>query len=87
MLIWSHVNNLSSVIEPRVHGVTGRTQVRLSKLVFLGPAERCVTQTLLNHCVEPSQQEVEASPLIGSLGTKQVYIDLTEDTWFETDIC
>lgn len=59
--------DLSSVIKPSVNGIAGRTQIRLSELVFLGPSERCVTQTLLNDCVEPGQQEVETSTLIGSL--------------------
>ena len=66
-MISEMISNLSSVVEPGVHSVTGRAEVRLSKLIFLGPAQWCVTQTLLNDCVEPSQQEVETSALVGSL--------------------
>ncbi len=61
------ISNLSSVVQPGVNGVTGRAEVRLSKLIFLGPAQWCITQTLLNDCMEPSQQEVETRTLVGSL--------------------
>lgn len=70
-------SNLSSVIQPGVNSVTGGPEVRLAKLVFLGPAQRCVTQALLNDCVEPGQQEVETRTLVGGLctqgGNKVVY--------------
>jgi len=58
---------LSSVVQPSIHGVAGRAEVRLSKLIFLGPAQWGIAQTLLNDCVEPSEQEVETSTLVGSL--------------------
>lgn len=66
-LISEIISNLSSVIQPGVNGVAGRAEVRLSKLIFLGPAQWCIAQTLLNDCMEPSQQEVETSTLVGSL--------------------
>lgn len=61
------ISHLSSVVQPGVDGVTGRAQVRLSKLVFLGPAQWGVAQTFLDDCMEPSQQEVETSSLVGRL--------------------
>lgn len=60
-------SNLSSVIKPGVNSVTGRAQIRLSKFIFFGPAKWCIAQTLLDNCMEPSQQEVQTSTLIGSL--------------------
>lgn len=60
--------HLSGVVQPGVHGVAGGAQVRLSKLVLLGPAERGVAETLLDDCVEPGQQEVETGTLVWSLG-------------------
>lgn len=61
------ISNLGSVVQPGVHGVTSRTQVGFSKLIFFRPAEWCVAQTLLDDGVEPRQQEVETSTLIRSL--------------------
>ena len=65
--IYEITSNLSSVVQPGVNCVTGRAQIRLSKLVFLGPAQWCIAQTLLNDCMEPGQQEVQTSTLVGSL--------------------
>lgn len=74
--ISARVSNLSSVIQPGVNCVTSWAEVWLSKLIFLGPAQRSIAQTLLDHSMEPSQQEIETSTLIGSLskhsGTKLV---------------
>lgn len=61
------MTDLSGVVQPGVHGVACRAQVRLSELVLLGPAQRGIAQTLLDDGVEPGQQEVEAGTLVGRL--------------------
>lgn len=62
--------NLGGVVQPGVNRVTSRAEVGLSELVFLGPAERRVPQALLDDRMEPGQQEVEASSLVGGLQRK-----------------
>lgn len=59
--------HLSSVVQPGVDGVAGGAQVRLSKLVLLGPAERGIAEAFLDDGVEPGQQEVETGTLVWSL--------------------
>lgn len=63
----SKISDLSSVIQPSVNGVTGRTQVRLSKLVLLGPAKWCIAKTFLDDCMEPGQEKVQPCTFIRSL--------------------
>lgn len=61
------ISNLSSVIQPGINSITSRAEVRLSKLILLGPAQRCIAQSFLDDGMEPSQQEIETGTLIGSL--------------------
>lgn len=63
-------SNLRRIIQPGVHSVTGRAQIRLSELVLLRPAERSVTQALLDDGVEPGQEEVQASSFVWRLREK-----------------
>lgn len=63
--------NLGGVVQPGVDGVTSRAEIRLAKLVLLGPAEWRVAQPLLDDGVEPGQEEVEARALVGSLQRKR----------------
>lgn len=58
---------LCRVVQPRVHRVAGRTQVRLPKFVLLRPPQGCITQAFLDDRMEPGQQEVQASALVGRL--------------------
>lgn len=59
--------HLSHTFQPRVQSIAGHLEVRLVKLVLLGPALRRIAKPLLDDGVEPSQQEVQASSLVGLL--------------------
>ncbi len=60
-------SNLRCIVQPGVHRVAGRAQIRLSELVLLRPAERSVAQALLDDGVEPGQEEVQTSSFVRSL--------------------
>lgn len=63
------INYHSNRVNPGIKHVTGHFQVRLGKLVFLGPSKGRVSHPLLYNSMEPGQQEVETGSLIGSLST------------------
>ena len=55
---------LRDTVQPCVQSVTPHSQVRLVKLVFLGPAEWRIPEPLLDDGVEPGQEEIESGPLV-----------------------
>ena len=59
--------HLSDTLQPSVQCITCHLEVRLVELVLLGPALWSVTQPLLDDGVEPRQQKVEPSSLVGLL--------------------
>ena len=59
--------HLGHCLKPGVQCVTRHAQVRLVKLVLLGPSERRVAEPLLDDGMEPGQQEVDPGPLMGLL--------------------
>lgn len=53
-------------VNPSVQGITSTSQIRLIEFILLGPTQGDITKTLLEDGMEPGQQEVQSSPLIGS---------------------
>ena len=60
----AYIQYLRDAVQPRVQSVTPHSQVRLVKLVFLGPAEWRIPEPLLDDGVEPGQEEIESGPLV-----------------------
>lgn len=78
------IPNLGCVIQPGVNGVTSRAQVRLPKLVLLGPTEGSVPQAFLNDGMEPGQQEVKTGTLIWSLQKHEEHVYMYNPTEFHS---
>lgn len=45
-------------VYPGIQHVTSHFEVRFGELVFLSPAQRCVSHSLLDNSMKPGQQEV-----------------------------
>ena len=60
----TYIQYLRDTVQPCVQSVTPHSQVRLVKLVFLGPAEWRIPEPLLDDGVEPGQEEIESGPLV-----------------------
>lgn len=60
-----HTPHLSNTFQPSVQCIARHLEVRLVELVLLGPPLRSVSQPLLDDGMEPGQQEVQASSLVG----------------------
>lgn len=58
---------LCCVVQPCIHCITCRSQIRFTKFIFFWPPKRSISQTLLNDGMKPSKEEVESSTLIGWL--------------------